>query len=335
MRTGVFMKKTSFIPFILILSVLASCEKEKSKPSKNQASEEAESKEATAEKLAAADPKQLLDANCVTCHQLQESESNLIAPSISAVRNIYRNETKSRDEFIDAMIGFAKNPAQGKIRLPGAVQKFGMMAVGFPEEKIRKIAGYIYDTEFEKEGFTFYDYRKLVKAVALKDLPYQERGLKYALETKKVLGKNLIGALESKGTEDALTFCNEKALALTQKMATQYGVSIKRVSDKPRNANNAANTAELDYIKKGKAALKKGEKLKPQMLEREGKIVGYYPIKTKQMCMQCHGETEKQIKPSTLLRLKKLYPKDKAINYGVGELRGIWVIAMEKDAAEK
>ncbi|MCF7568487.1 hypothetical protein L3X37_08935 [Sabulilitoribacter arenilitoris] len=33
-----------------------------------------------------------------------------------------------------------------------------------------------------------------------KDLPYAERGLKYALSTKAILGKNLMGTTQKKGT---------------------------------------------------------------------------------------------------------------------------------------
>ena len=60
------------------------------------------------------------------------------------------------------------------------------------------------------------------------------------------------------------------------------------------------------------------------------KMVGYYPIETNKMCLQCHGLPNTQILPATLTKLKHLYPTDKAIGYGENELRGIWVIEMNK-----
>ena len=59
-------------------------------------------------------------------------------------------------------------------------------------------------------------------------------------------------------------------------------------------------------------------------------MIGYYPIITNQSCLQCHGNTKKDIKPKVLEKIDLLYPKDLAINYKNNELRGIWVIEMDK-----
>ena len=48
------------------------------------------------------------------------------------------------------------------------------------------------------------------------------------------------------------------------------------------------------------------------------------------MCLQCHGKPDKDILPNTLTKIGSLYPEDKAIGYGVDELRGIWVVEMDK-----
>jgi hypothetical protein len=48
------------------------------------------------------------------------------------------------------------------------------------------------------------------------------------------------------------------------------------------------------------------------------------------MCLQCHGIPNNQILPTTLSKIKELYPTDKATGYGENELRGIWVIEMDK-----
>jgi len=59
-------------------------------------------------------------------------------------------------------------------------------------------------------------------------------------------------------------------------------------------------------------------------------VIGYYPIVTNKMCMQCHGNPEMDIDTKTFEIIKKRYPDDKAIGYTINELRGIWVIEMEK-----
>ena len=96
---------------------------------------------------------------------------------------------------------------------------------------------------------------------------------------------------------------------------------IKRVSDKNRNPDNAANAAELKIIEQFKAQLAKKEELKATM--ENG--VFYAPITTNSMCLQCHG-SEKDIKPETLAKIKSLYPNDKAIGYQENEMRGLMVI---------
>lgn len=157
-----------------------------------------------------------------------------------------------------------------------------------------------------------------------------EQGLSFAMQTQKGLAKNLMNEINTKGAVHALAFCSAKAYTLTDSMARVLNVQIKRVSDKPRNLNNKANKQEAAYIAKSKEFLAKGENAKPEMTEVHGKMVGYYPIITNQICMQCHGNQGTEVLSETLLRIKELYPKDKGINYKINELRGIWVVEMNK-----
>lgn len=163
-----------------------------------------------------------------------------------------------------------------------------------------------------------------------KDLTPLEQGLNYAMQTQKVLAENLMNEINTKGTVHAITFCSAKAYALTDSMAIALNVQIKRASDKPRNPNNKANKQEAAYIAKSKEFLAMGEKIKPEMTETNGKMVGYYPIMTNIMCMQCHGNQDTEVLSETLLQIKNIYPNDKGIDYKINELRGIWVVKMNK-----
>ncbi|WP_338769735.1 hypothetical protein WAF17_10435 [Bernardetia sp. ABR2-2B] len=55
------------------------------------------------------------------------------------------------------------------------------------------------------------------------------------MQTKGVLGKNLLGAINSKGTEHAVSFCSTKAIHLTDSMAVALNAYVKRVSNKNIN----------------------------------------------------------------------------------------------------
>lgn len=162
------------------------------------------------------------------------------------------------------------------------------------------------------------------------DSVYAATGLKYAMTTKAELGKNLMGAIQSKGTEHALEFCNVKAIPLTDSMAVAQKAKISRVSDKPRNPNNQANTEELEFIETFKKQLAAGEQPQGIVKKKDGKIHYYYPIATNQMCLQCHGKPNEQIKPEVITMIDKLYPEDKAKGYDVNQVRGIWNVVFEE-----
>lgn len=169
-----------------------------------------------------------------------------------------------------------------------------------------------------------------VKNNGVSQTDYLEEGKKIATSAQGVLGKNLVNAINTGGTTYAVTFCNVEAIPLTDSMAHVLGASVKRVTDKPRNSDNQANEAQLALINKMKEDMKAGNAPKPQLVEINGKMVGYYGIVTNAMCVKCHGNKDVDIEPQTYKKIKALYPTDKATGYAVNELRGMWVVEMDK-----
>ncbi|MEK6481961.1 DUF3365 domain-containing protein [Catalinimonas sp. 4WD22] len=159
---------------------------------------------------------------------------------------------------------------------------------------------------------------------------YLALGQEYAAQTQSVLGKNLMQAIQREGSAHAVEFCNTQAYPLTDSMAQVLNVHLKRVSDQPRNPENAARGTQLAYISSAKEKLVQGEKVTPQLQEFEGKMIAYYPIITNTMCLQCHGDPDSQINQETLAKLNTLYPDDQARGYAENQLRGIWVVEMDK-----
>ena len=158
---------------------------------------------------------------------------------------------------------------------------------------------------------------------------YREDGLKLAMATKATLGKNLQTAIKTEGTEHALDFCNIKAIPLTDSMSVELNASISRVSDQPRNPDNRANEKEEEIINSIKTKLANGEEPKPFMVTSGNKVIGYYPIITNELCMQCHGGENAEIKDATLAKIQALYPTDEATGYGIGQIRGLFKIEMD------
>lgn len=163
-----------------------------------------------------------------------------------------------------------------------------------------------------------------------KKINWVERGREMALQTKAELGRNLIKAIQEKGTDGAIEFCSKRALQITDSMSTALGSHIKRVAEFNRNPLNRANNAELEYIQQVKAAIAAKESPKPRSIETNETFTGYYPILTDELCLQCHGDKNTMIQPATLSVINRLYPDDKATGFKLNELRGIWVVEMEK-----
>ncbi|WP_178988682.1 c-type heme family protein [Winogradskyella schleiferi] len=303
--------------------------------------------------------KKLMETNCYICHSPTATEDIRIGPPMIAIKKHYKNDNTTKEEFIASMQAWIKNPNEEDARMFGAVKRFGVMPKqAFPEETIAQISEYMYDFEIEQpewfeahfnkergngqgmgngkekgKGNRMGNGKRMQNQQAqtnLQDLPYGERGLKYALTTKAVLGKNLMETIQKKGTLEALAFCNERAYPLTDSMAVVHNATIKRVSDKPRNPNNKANTEELEYIKTFKKVVANSEEATPIVKETDDNVRVYYPITTNTMCLQCHGKPNETLENSTLAKIRSLYPMDKAIGYDVNEVRGIWSITFDK-----
>ena len=284
--------------------------------------------------------KKQMETHCYLCHSpnAPEGEGRIAPPMVAIKARYIDKEGYNREEFIAAVKAFTENPTEDKALMYGAVKKHGLMPKQvFPNGSVEKIAAFMFDYQIEApewfkehwEGHGNENWEQSGKKIVENSKPktIEEIGLEYALSTKKVLGKNLMGAIQKKGTLAALEFCNIKAMPLTDSMATKYNASIKRVSDKNRNPNNSANAEELHYIAQFKTGSAHKKELKPVVLEKGNKIQFYYPIETNTMCLQCHG---KQIRPDVQKQILKLYPKDAAIGYNESEVRGIWSITFNK-----
>lgn len=325
------MKSSIMYTLILLTFTLYNC----STPNKEERKVKNEKEKSIPSQEELKEGKLLAENNCYSCHSPNASMGNRLAPPMIAIKKHYINENTSSEVFKKDVISFIEEPTEEKSKMPGAVRRFNLMPkLNFKEEQLVKILNYIYYSEIEKPEW-FDKHHQEEKGKHKKNGKEKnfssslQKGQKIAMNTKKVLGKNLIQAINTKGTEGALSFCSTKAIPLTDSMAIELNAKIKRVSDKNRNPNNNANKKELEYIKSSKVTLAKGIQPKPKLTLEGNKEIGYYPIITNKMCLQCHGKINTEIKPETLTKIKNLYPNDLAVGYSVNELRGIWVVEMD------
>ncbi len=304
--------------------------------------------------------KKFMETLCYTCHDATTLEEARLGPPMVAIKRRYLMEGGTRDEFINEILAWTGKPSLQKAKMRGAVDRFGVMPyLAFPKDNIKEIAEYLYDNDIEKPEWFEEHYQKnqgngqgmgkgrgmggsqgkgmgkgkqMRKGMGQNDAPaaYRDIGLRYALSTKAQLGKNLMKAIQEKGTVGAVEFCNIEAMKLTDSMSVMHNAIIKRVSDKARNPKNMANAKELGHIATFKELVKAESDIDPIVEEINGEVNFYYPITTNTMCLQCHGTPNEQVTSETLSALSALYPSDKALGYTINEVRGIWSIVFNK-----
>lgn len=128
------------------------------------------------------------------------------------------------------------------------------------------------------------------------------------------------GAMQSGGATQAIDVCTELAPALAKQASTD-GWTVGRTSDKVRNPDNAADAWELAVLNKFSADLAAGQPL--AQLKHSEVVRGEYrymqAIGVGQPCLACHGQN---LAPAVADSLKAAYPKDQAVGYQLGQLRG-------------
>lgn len=275
---------------------------------------------------------QHLNSVCFSCHSITpHKNTNKIAYDMAEISRIYKDQSNSFEEFHQKLATFINQPEpQNKLLAPE--DNYGAMPqLDLTDKELLQIASYLYQSSIEEPDWYSKNYTSEVEKHKSDpgSISYIEKGKKLALSTKSILGKNLKGAIKRNGTSAAISFCNTRAITLTDSMSQELNAQIKRVSDQPRNPENIANALELEYILNRKQALKEGKSIAPQLQKVDGKMIGYYPITTSKMCLQCHGTPHVNIQPDVQKKLKSLYPNDAATGYGANELRGIWVVEMD------
>tara|TARA_R110002072_G_scaffold287464_3_gene453117 strand:+ start:20348 stop:21271 length:924 start_codon:yes stop_codon:yes gene_type:complete len=277
--------------------------------------------------------KKLMETHCYVCHAPDKpGKQNRIAPPMVMVQNHYIKEGTTKEEFTKDFLAFLEQPTEAKAKMPGAIRNFGLMPYQkFPEGVLEEIADYLYEHNPLDEMPRGHQGKGKQKGMGQSESiettleQKAEMGLEYALSTKQLLGQNLMGAIQKEGTLHALEFCNVEAIPLTKQMEEKHGAVIKRVSDKNRNPNNAANEEEQYYINYFQKQIAEGKDPKPVVLPEGNNTRFYYPIVTNSMCLQCHGKPEK-IDINVLQQIRLLYPNDLATGYEENEVRGIWSI---------
>lgn len=159
----------------------------------------------------------------------------------------------------------------------------------------------------------------------------QSEGDKISLAAQRALGGQLKKAIMEYGPSYALQFCNTAAYQMLDTLKTDLNVSIKRASLRVRNPKDAPSDIERKILEEYKEQLAVGKEpeVKVEVLSSKQVLYARPIILDNPMCLNCHGKVGSQVSDETYNLIQKLYPKDKAINHQMGDLRGIWSITFD------
>lgn len=159
------------------------------------------------------------------------------------------------------------------------------------------------------------------------------------LQAKKAIqtvGGAFMQTLNAKVKEGGLTnaanFCSTHTKDLYNKVSKSLdeGVSVRRVTDKPRNQQNMASKEQLVVLEEIKTKLAIKEKVDMIVKQKSSNHYQVYkPIVMAGKCLNCHGDNKTRNKEAYEIISKK-YPSDKAINYKAGEFRGAFLVDIIK-----
>jgi hypothetical protein len=172
-----------------------------------------------------------------------------------------------------------------------------------------------------------------VPFAAAEHTPTQEKAMKREAQqvTKELvskLGAALKQALTESGPEQAISICRDTAPMLANSLSRRTGWKVSRVSLRARNPLIGQPDVweqkilqRFDYEAAGGASFVKLQ-VAEIVKEPDADYFRYMKaLPAKPLCLTCHGRG-RTIPDTVQARLDQEYPKDMAIGYSAGQIRG-------------
>lgn len=163
------------------------------------------------------------------------------------------------------------------------------------------------------------------------EMSTKQEGIKYI----KMLGGALKSELQTHMKADktglaAMGFCTAKAGDITKEVNSKLPAyaSVRRTALKTRNENNLPDALDIKVIKTYEASIVDKTFLPTDIkVLKEGNTTRVYkPLVTQGVCLKCHGsDISKEIQGE----ITTYYPKDKAVGFKEGSLRGVIVAEIQ------
>ena len=107
--------------------------------------------------------KKLVQTHCYICHNPTTNHDNRLAPPMIAIKKHYINTDTTKEEFMNSIQVWIKNPNRDDAKMFGAVRRFGVMPKQlFSDNDIKLISDYLFDNDIEQPDW-FEEHEKEMK----------------------------------------------------------------------------------------------------------------------------------------------------------------------------
>lgn len=129
--------------------------------------------------------------------------------------------------------------------------------------------------------------------------------------------------LERGGAAGAIKACHLDATAAAYRLSREHGVNLGRTSDRLRNPTNAPRPWAAGIVRQ--YAGRRAADVEGFAVDLGDRVGVLRPIALRPMCTACHGAPD-ELDPRIEAELKERYPKDRAVGFRPGDVRGwFWV----------
>jgi hypothetical protein len=137
--------------------------------------------------------------------------------------------------------------------------------------------------------------------------------------------------IKTQGHAASVKLCNLQAPAITKSSSVEGGLTDWAVSRTSLKTRNPANEPEgwVEQVLRNFEQRKENGMTAKDIAHKEIRDGRFYLIKaipTQEACLACHGSN---ISEEVKAQLTQLYPKDKAIGFNAGDIRGAFVASKE------
>ncbi len=147
-----------------------------------------------------------------------------------------------------------------------------------------------------------------------------------AKQIKFAYKEELHKVVTEQGMLEAIGFCNERAMEISDSLSVVHQINIKRAALKNRNPLNAMTEKETKIYKDFVIGWLNKAPMKGRIMANElNQPVYYNVIMMQRFCLKCHGNSE-EVNPEVAQKIKELYPIDRATDFTIMQPRGMWAI---------